>query len=668
MVSDFKIWEGALRSITSANLRMPIPLGKFLRRPFDKFVFLADESRSVITREDNNGDRCFYHPVRGHYRTRSQKVFELGAQPVELTVPTHYVSVQYHTDTLLSVSSQAKLPRVTATSIPSLREALNDYGTPSLWRHFDFGPDEEWLVTALRQGSLIAVHDGSFMPDRSEEVCSAAVVFFCMKTGKMATVTVAERTSAKVASNYRGELLGALLLTLILRAASLDDTVTYPDMVAYCDNKGVVIHGNNCTRSLSEKQAQADLVGTFRRVSSRLPFCLKYVHVYGHCDRGRAYKDLSLPEQLNVIADQLARDALLAALRTNRFISSCFPLEQVRIFVDGTKITSSVKQAISASWGRQVARDLYQEKKIVSTHNFDLIYHEGVGLAVRSFPPTFRVWLTRFASGFCGNNRMLSRYTAGVNNVCPCCLHRDESNAHITRCRDKGRRKMFKESVGQLLAWLDETFMDEDIISAFRHYLRSYGEGSMVQLLSGRAEFLAYAMDHDTLGWDNFLEGRVATSLIRLQTGFLHRAGSRMQIRTWAKKFVQLLLNITHRQWLYRNARIHLRAVEGKTEQEHLQVIRAVRNMMLVDPATLLPEHRKLLELDFLRLGEGSTVDRQYWLAQMQTAVDVAELSRKKRKLDVYAAQGQALLANTVHQSAGIPKTKQSNLAKRARK
>ena len=162
----------------------------------------------------------------------------------------------------------------------------------------------------------------------------------------------------------------------------------------------------------------------------------------------------------------------------------------------------------------------------------------------------------------------------------------------------------------------------------------------MVELLAAHEEFLPFAMDHDTLGRDNCLEGRVVVNLIHLQAGFLHHAGAYMHICTWAKKFIQLLLNITHRQWLYRNARIHLRTVEGKTEKEHLQIIDEVRDMMLVDPATLLPEHRKLLELDFLKLGAGFTIDRQYWLAQMRTAVDVAELAGAKRTCETQPDPG----------------------------
>ena len=49
--------------------------------------------------------------------------------------------------------------------------------------------------------------------------------------------------------------------------------------------------------------------------------------------------------------------------------------------------------------------------------------------------------------------------------------------------------------------------------------------------------------------------------------------------------------HITHRQWFYCNARIHLCKLEGKPEWEHTLLIEEVRNIMLVDSSDLLPCH-----------------------------------------------------------------------------
>ena len=43
-----------------------------------------------------------------------------------------------------------------------------------------------------------------------------------------------------------------------------------------------------------------------------------------------------------------------------------------------------------------------------------------------------------------------------------------------------------------------------------------------------------------------------------------------------------------------------------------------------VDPTDLLPEHQRLLNVDYERLGEGKAEQRQIWLAEMESAVSAA--------------------------------------------
>ena len=107
-----------------------------------------------------------------------------------------------------------------------------------------------------------------------------------------------------------------------------------------------------------------------------------YVHVYGHQDDKIPWDDLTLQQQLNVLADKLAKDVLDRAVRDNLFIMSLFPLESFRVMVNGKKVTSSIKEAMYEEWGRTEARSLMAKRKIVSEDNFDKIHWEGVGAAM----------------------------------------------------------------------------------------------------------------------------------------------------------------------------------------------------------------------------------------------------------------------------------------------
>ncbi len=123
------------------------------------------------------------------------------------------------------------------------------------------------------------------------------------------------------------------------------------------------------------------------------------------------------------------------------------------------------------------------------------------------------------------------------------------------------------------------------------------------------------------LGWDSLLEGRIGKEILSIQEHSMRTQGSQRHIKNWTIDFIHWLLSITHTQWLYRNARTHLCLLEGKTVAEHDSIMEDVKTLLLTEPSKLLPQHRHLLEVDFEKLGAGSSIDRQYWLANLKSAV-----------------------------------------------
>jgi hypothetical protein len=95
------------------------------------------------------------------------------------------------------------------------------------------------------------------------------------------------------------------------------------------------------------------------------------------------------------------------------------------------------------------------------------------------------------------------------------------------------------------------------------------------------------------------MEGRICTALFQLQAMTLTAESSKWTIKSWSCHFIKRVLNITHRQWLYRNARIHIRLADGLTEPEHKTIMQLVHNLLHTDPNDLLPQHRNLLQQDF---------------------------------------------------------------------
>lgn len=195
---------------------------------------------------------------------------------------------------------------------------------------------------------------------------------------------------------------------------------------------------------------------------------------------------------------------------------------------------------------------------------------------------------------------------------------------------------MFQESVDTLVRWAEANRTDPELLELIKDYLLGRDLVPMSELTGSASKFSRLAMCHDKLGWDNFLEGRICVLFLDHQKSYLDSLPpsryNRFTPERWAQGLISRLLELTHRQWLYRNSYIYFTKVEGRTEIEHNQVISKVKELLYTDPSELLPRHRPLLEIDFAKLGAGSTIGREFWIASVDSAISAAEAHRKLRR------------------------------------
>ena len=69
------------------------------------------------------------------------------------------------------------------------------------------------------------------------------------------------------------------------------------------------------------------------------------------------------------------------------------------------------------------------------------------------------------------------------------------------------------------------------------------------------------------------------------------------------------------------------------TTAEHHAIKDKVATLLCTDPDDLLPQHQPLLlQQNFTQLGQGPTLDRQHWMAQMRSALAVARQKRPREE------------------------------------
>jgi hypothetical protein len=180
------------------------------------------------------------------------------------------------------------------------------------------------------------------MPKLSKTACSGAFILHCTATGKEIKGCFCD--DSPNGDNYRGELLGGLGSLLLLKAAFLTSAATGMDQATiqlasqslYYENKGVISHGNDLTATLRSEQPQVDLIQLLKSYTRDLPCKITWIHVKGHTDDQIPFEELSLPQQVNVSCDEIAKIKLIDAIADGSLIDLVFPYLKISPFRSAT--------------------------------------------------------------------------------------------------------------------------------------------------------------------------------------------------------------------------------------------------------------------------------------------------------------------------------------------
>jgi hypothetical protein len=86
-------------------------------------------------------------------------------------------------------------------------------------------------------------------------------------------------------------------------------------------------------------------------------------------------------------------------------------------------------------------------------------------------------------------------------------------------------------------------------------------------------EMLLVAKASDHLGWDSFVEGRIATQWLPTVTPLIARTSPRLLAKLWGRQLIIKLHNIIHAQWVYQNSVIHYKGKDRFTIPDHHDIL-----------------------------------------------------------------------------------------------
>lgn len=628
---DWAIWSQFWHEFTYPGLVLVVSLGPWIcssHRPNEWYY--NQEADSLFRRVAGGG--YFFGRTNTRNRSRSQQRFHMiGPAPsipdLEVYEPVGVERLADGEVILGAVGPRRFDPPPIQHDLFSL---LISWGGEWMWEGIGVVGSLEAVVSAYKNGTALWCTDGSYDRVVMPDVSSAGWTVFDPKTTSHIKGSFFEVSGEAAAGSYRGELLGLTALHLV--ACAMKELYGEPDgrNLMICDNESALNRAAEFRRRISTSAHHSDLLRILRNVKPILPKFFSYKHVYGHADKSKKWKELSLEEQLNVFCDHLAKSARWKSIFADRDTrTQTLPRERAALFLHQVKQTSDISEAVRFHLAKTQAREFYCNELKWTSEKFDEIDWDSLHAALSKKKNMYTLWLAKQASSFCGSRLQVSRMSPGADDRCPNCMMAEERSEHLNLCRDSLRTRQFQESVEELRKWMSSSTTHPELLFWLPRYLLARNRCSFEQLpsfapatagLTFSSQMRVIAAGQDKIGWTHFLEGKVTGHIRPLQQTYLKTQKARINGQDWIKQLITRLIKISHTQWIVRNITLHdgqhgylanLRREELAEEMERLHSM---------DPTEVPEESRFLLDFDIDDLAEGDVANQEHWILAMRAA------------------------------------------------
>ena len=428
------------------------------------------------------------------------------------------------------------------------------------------------------------------------------------------------------ASSYRAETLGLYSIHAFIKAIYEFYNLPSASVDVGCDNKAALDEAKGVKKRISASVSCADVFRGIRSIKKdTTPIKWTYTWVKAHMDDILEWGELSRMQQLNVMCDTLAKQAVAKAIKENpqqrrQFEEQLLPHEQIAVYVDSIKQTTNIAEPIRYSCGKLNARLFLIKEMGWHPNQFEAVDWENLHACLQAKPEGFRTWLSKQHSNFCATRLQMKRWYGTEDSDCPSCGITEERADHLCRCKNQDRRNLLQTCTSDLVRWMstgDNTH--PDIIYWVEKYIM--GQGTFPSCLDRSPDQIQELVaDQQLIGWRNFMEGRISKQFYRVQFCHSIYAKTRMTAASWTRTFISKLLHITHSQWIFRNFMLHEKTHGILRLREQAAMRLHIEELILTNKNNLTEDNRFLLEFDIGKLKIADYETQCYWAAAVEAA------------------------------------------------
>lgn len=557
--SDYTPWRKALECLFPVNpLRLIVPMGRWYIEEdtvwLDHWDWFTSETTEFLFRQVGENVWRRHVKIVGTARSFHQQFLTLDARPVERL---HRATVREIRNAWVLTSTDSEFRHRPVDTPSDTFDAITIRHPTIQWFHqyLEASDNTASLYRHLRNGTAIAVSDGSYFPDEDVGACAWII----------ATPTGSEWITGGGLmpdgdDSYRAELGGQVGIASALEGLELLPGHTIPSIKCFCDGLSALKKTGVDPDKIRSRQSHVDLVSILSRLWKSLPINIKREHVYGHTDK--LTRELTVPEWLNCWMDSKAKAIARYHMSTNRrgpFRPTSLGLGTIT--VHGSRIKSHVQKSIyhvitHRSFVERLSETLEVPQQLLDAS----ISWSSFGKARKQSRISTAAFVTKWLSNTAATGVIMVARKQRLCSNCPLCDQADEDVLHVLTCQSTSASEKRETLLQEFKVWLQSVKTDPDIVSYLVTGLRSwfkdpFGDEPLHRTTSDRA-FRAISTQLE-IGWFALLCGYITTDLIQCQHFHYADISSKKHGSSWGKQLTIKLWDLTFALWKHRNASLH---------------------------------------------------------------------------------------------------------------
>ncbi len=188
-----------------------------------------------------------------------------------------------------------------------------------------------------------------------------------------------------------------------------------------CDNMAALNQASKHRKCIGVGVKHSDLHRTILTLKHTARTSFQHAHVKAHQDKLKAWRELTLSDQLNVICDGLANRAVkghLERVSPTTPATTLLPLEKAAVFIGNKKSTTDVGPNVRFLLGTEEARRFFTSPVVLvkgvnkgglgwSEERFDQVAWADLNRALQPKPDMYQRWLSKQCIGICATRSNL---------------------------------------------------------------------------------------------------------------------------------------------------------------------------------------------------------------------------------------------------------------------